>query len=76
MATKVSNYQVQMQAEEYRSLREEINMIIKRGYDIYFSSLALSIALLGYGITIYNSNSISVPIVVLIPVFLLHLGFK
>ncbi|MFA5240105.1 MAG: hypothetical protein WC476_10440 [Phycisphaerae bacterium] len=59
--------------EEYKSLREEILMIIKRGYEIYFSAIALSIGLLGCGIKI-DKFTTSV-IVILSPVFVLNLGF-
>ncbi len=63
-----------MRAEEYRSLRQEINMILKRGYDIYFSTFALSIALIGYGINL--NPSITGIIILLSPIFILHFGFK
>lgn len=59
--------------EEYKSLREEILMILKRGYEIYFSTLALSIASIGYGIKIEDFTTSLV--VILSPLLVLHFGF-
>lgn len=73
MPRGLNQYQIQMRAEEYRSLRQEINMILKRGYDIYFSSIGLSVGLIGYGITI--DSSITKIIIFLSPIFVLFLGF-
>lgn len=62
-----------MRVEEYRSLREEINAILQRGYYIYFSTLTLALGLVGYGISI--DEILPSVFVILSPIPILHLGF-
>lgn len=62
-----------MRVEEYRSLREEINNILQRGYYIYFSTLTIALGLIGYGIHI--DEVITSVCVILSPIPILHLGY-
>ncbi len=64
---------VRMRVEEYRSLREEINNILKRGYEIYFTTLTIAIGLLGYGVTV--DELLISALMVFAPILVLHLGF-
>ncbi len=62
-----------MRAEEYRSLREEINATLKRGFEIHFAALTISVGLLGYGVTV--EEWLISTLIILSPILILHLGF-
>jgi hypothetical protein len=71
---EIINYVQSFRIEEYKSLRQEILMILKRGYDIYFSTIALSIGLLGYGVNI--SDLTTSIIIILSPILVLYFGYN
>jgi hypothetical protein len=58
---------------EYVSLREEINKIIRRGYDVHYGAMVIALGMLTYGVA--NSGPTSVCLI-LSPVLILSAAFR